>query len=117
MTSGSSLAPFNAHHLRAALSHSLNTIARHAARLPLPFVWRGRNRPAAGVHVLAVLVLPDDPAIEHPRLRHRDQPDPGPGHAALQDRKARSAEWPPFLGCAPARVWGAYWLAMADRSQ
>ena len=39
-TSGSSLAPFSVRQLRAALSHSLNTIAKHAARLPLPFVRR-----------------------------------------------------------------------------
>ena len=35
------------------------------------------NRSAGGVHVWHVLVLPDDPPIQHPRLRHLDRPDAG----------------------------------------
>lgn len=49
MTSGSSLAPFNARHLRAALLISLNTIVRHATRVPLPFDRRCRKRTVANV--------------------------------------------------------------------
>ena len=41
--------PFNALHFLDALSISLNTIVRHAARLPLPYVLACRERTAANV--------------------------------------------------------------------
>lgn len=49
MTSGSGFAPFNARHDRAADAHSLNIIARHAVREPLPLVRRCRSRTVANV--------------------------------------------------------------------
>ena len=77
MTSGSSLAPFSVRHLRAADSHSLNTIARHATRLPLPFVRRCRSRTVANVLSIGFLVrrcrLPfGQTDVEGQRLALRD---------------------------------------------
>ncbi len=49
MTSGSHFAPLSNRQLLAADSHSLNTIAKHATRLPLPFVRQWRSRTVANV--------------------------------------------------------------------
>src|SRR3954466_15883710 len=43
--SGRSVEPFNVRHFFDADSISLNTIVRHAVRLPLPFVLSCLNRP------------------------------------------------------------------------